>query len=260
MDVYRFDAGSGSGSGSGAGDVRRLWAFVLAVVFLALAWDLSGLDRTVMDRWADAQGFPWRDDPWLAGVMHDRWRRVAWGVYAALWVWMLVGVWRRSGQGVPVNERAVVLMLVSACLLLVVSLKRVSLTSCPWDLEVYGGMARHVSHWAWGQADGGPGRCFPAGHASSALAFVGLALPWLWPPSGVQRVARWGWGVLALCLLLGTVAGAVQTVRGAHYPSHTLWTLVLCLGLSLAGWAVARPRLGASRRVFHQPSPRRSGR
>lgn len=256
MDADRFDAETGAD----AGEARRLGAWALAVVVLTLAWDLSGLDRAVVGLWADARGFPWRHDPWLAGVMHDRWRRVAWGVYAALWVWMLAGVWRPRGKGLPANERAVVVMLVSACLLLVVSLKRVSLTSCPWDLQALGGTARHVSHWAWGQSDGGPGRCFPAGHASSALAFVGWALPWLWPPSGTRRSGRRGWVILALCLVLGAVAGAVQTVRGAHYPSHTLWTLVLCLGLSLAGWAVARPRLGASRRLFHQPSPRRSGR
>jgi membrane-associated PAP2 superfamily phosphatase len=42
------------------------------------------------------------------------------------------------------------------------------------------------------------------------------------------------------------VAGAVQTARGAHYPSHTLWTLVICGGVSLALWRLVRPRRAAA--------------
>jgi membrane-associated PAP2 superfamily phosphatase len=32
--------------------------------------------------------------------------------------------------------------------------------------------------------------------------------------------------------VLGGILGLTQTVRGAHYPSHTLWTGLIC-------WAVA---------------------
>ena len=74
--------------------------------------------------------------------------------------------------------------------LLVVSLiKRASLTSCPWDLAEFGGPAQYVSHWVLGLADGGGAHCFPGGHASAALAFVGVALPWL---SGRQGSPRTG--------------------------------------------------------------------
>ena len=66
-------------------------------------------------------------------------------------------------------------MAVSALLsLAVVSItKNLSATSCPWDLAQFGGVARHVSHWALGVLDGGSGRCFPAGHASAGFAFLG---------------------------------------------------------------------------------------
>ena len=37
--------------------------------------------------------------------------------------------------------------------------------------------------------------------------------------------------VLAV-LLMGLVLGLTQTLRGAHYPSHTFWTAFIC-------WAVA---------------------
>jgi len=45
---------------------------------------------------------------------------------------------------------------------------------------------------------------------------------------------------LASALAVGLLAGVVQTLRGAHPPSHTAWTLLICGGVSLAGWALAR--------------------
>ena len=100
--------------------------------------------------------------------------------------------------------------------------KNLSATSCPWDLAQFGGVARHVSHWALGVLDGGSGRCFPAGHASAGFAFLGgyFALRHKAPTA-----ARW-W--LAGALLAGFVLGAAQQVRGAHFMSHTLWTGWLC--------------------------------
>jgi membrane-associated PAP2 superfamily phosphatase len=44
-----------------------------------------------------------------------------------------------------------------------------------------------------------------------------------------------------LTLGIGMLAGATQTLRGAHYPSHTLWTLVICGAVSLGGWRLAKP-------------------
>ena len=41
---------------------------------------------------------------------------------------------------------------------------------------------------------------------------------------------------------MGAIAGGAQTLRGAHYPSHTLWTLVICLGSALAAWMVVMHR------------------
>ena len=58
-------------------------------------------------------------------------------------------------------------------LAVVSTLKYTSSTSCPWDLSEFGGVARHVSHWALGVLDGGGGKCFPAGHASAGIAFFG---------------------------------------------------------------------------------------
>lgn len=189
---------------------------------------------------ATDQGFPLRDIPLLRMGLHDGLRQLAIASLLVLLVWAL-----RAAATDPATrrERLAVLGGVLLSLLAVNLLKLRSLTSCPWDLIEFGGRARYVSHWVWGMPDGGAGRCFPGGHASSALAFVALAMP------GLTRGRRSGWAWLGAVLLAGAVAGGAQTLRGAHYPSHTLWTLVVCLGSAIVAWTVLvhRPWLPAGR-------------
>jgi len=106
-------------------------------------------------------------------------------------------------------------------------LKLGSLTSCPWSLAEFGGTATYVSHWAFGQADGGPGRCFPAGHATAAFCF----LPGWFILRRAAPVAARRW--LIATLFAGAVLTMVQVVRGAHYVSHSLWTGWFCLLLGV---------------------------
>jgi membrane-associated PAP2 superfamily phosphatase len=230
-----------------------------AVLLLAsaLLWDLGGQDLTVMRWWGDANGFALRHQPWLEQYAHDGVRRV-------LLVVLLMGLALLAlGRG-PVrlwsrDERLAVGLGTLSALLVVSLVKRASLTSCPWDLTEFGGPAQYVSHWVLGLADGGGAHCFPGGHASAALAFVGVALPWLSGRQGSPRTGAW----LLLALLLGGAAlGAVQTLRGAHYPSHTLWTMVICYAVNGAvWWAVFRTAAARERRrlVAYQPNPMCSG-
>ncbi|MEO7642473.1 MAG: phosphatase PAP2 family protein, partial [Ramlibacter sp.] len=142
------------------------------------------------------------------------------------------GPLRALGRG----ERLRLLLVTVGAMLLVTALKHASATSCPWDLQAFGGTARHISHWHLGQADGGPGRCFPAGHASAAFGFVAgyFALRLARP-----RAARvW----LAAALLAGLAFGLVQQWRGAHFASHTLWTGWLCWTFALACHSVQLSR------------------
>jgi membrane-associated PAP2 superfamily phosphatase len=110
-------------------------------------------------------------------------------------------------------------------LLVVPLLKSRSLTSCPWDLAEFGGKARQVSHWAWGIADGGPGHCFPSGHATTGFAFFAgyFLLRELHP----KQARAW----LAAVCASGMLFGGTQVVRGAHYISHIIWTAWICWAL-----------------------------
>lgn len=222
-----------------------------ALLALTLLWDLAGADLPVMRWLGTAGGFPLRDQWFLAQVLHDAWRQLFVNLYLLMIVWALWPArWnlpRLAAMALPRRERFTLLLLVALSLLAVNLVKNTSQTSCPWDLQMFGGSARYVSHWSlWQSSDGGSGRCFPGGHASSAFAFLGLCLPWLLPPSGTGRAPDAGRRWLAALLLAGLTAGAVQTVRGAHYPSHTLWTLLICGAVSWIGWRLALPKLASA--------------
>ena len=220
--------------------------FGLAVLWLAtLAWDASGADLPIMQWLGSGKGFALQHHWLLERVLHEAWRQLFLGLYLVLIVWALWPLRRhRAGlaaMDLPRRERVTLVLLVALCLVAVNLVKVNSLTSCPWELQAFGGQAHHVSHWALGQVDGGSGHCFPGGHVSSALAFLSLCLPWLAPPDQAARNPATGLRWLITLLVAGLIAGAVQTLRGAHYPSHTLWTLLICASVSWTGWLAARP-------------------
>jgi membrane-associated PAP2 superfamily phosphatase len=224
-------------------DDNSPFTWLLGALFATLLWDWSGLDLGVMQLLGTAQGFGLRNQWWMEHVLHDALRQLSTAIYLLLWAWTLWPArWtpaRAAPFMLPRLERLTVVLLVALSLLAVNLIKNNSLTSCPWDLQAFGGQAHYVSHWDLWRGDQGSGHCFPGGHASSGFGFLALCLPWL-EPTGSRPVRRMlGPRLLGGALFTGFLAGAVQTVRGAHYPSHTLWTLVICAAVSLGGWRFA---------------------
>jgi membrane-associated PAP2 superfamily phosphatase len=163
----------------------------------------------------------------------------------AMTVWPQ-GIWRQLQR----RQRWEIAAGITLSLLAVTAIKRISLTSCPWDLQAFGGVVSYVSHWSWGKADGGGGSCFPGGHASSAFAFIALSLPWLTSKDTDQQ--RLGQAMTGVIVLIGLVLGLAQTLRGAHYPSHTAWTALFCAATAWANHGVF-----AWWRIKREPSPGR---
>jgi membrane-associated PAP2 superfamily phosphatase len=217
-----------------------------AVTLLALCglviWDWSGLDLTLVRRFGDASGFVLREHWVTSGLLHDGGRVIGWLVFGVL----VIGIWRPLpfARSLSRPERVWWVAATLACLLSVSLVKRFSLTSCPWSLAEFGGSARWVSHWAWDVADGGPGHCFPSGHASAALAFIS---GWFVLRDRHACAAR-GW--LLTVLSAGVLLGGAQLVRGAHYPSHTLWTAWICWLVCALAWHAARIRTAPPDRLL----------
>ena len=225
---------------------RRLDLLVTIVALVALlCWDASGLDLATARLFGSTQGFGLRDSWWTATLLHQGGRVAAWVTMAAV----ALSLWRLPKRGQPSRvQRFRWIAVLLLCIVAVPAIKRYSPTSCPWDLAEFGGVATYVSHWRLGVVDGGSGRCFPSGHAVAAFGFFGMYF--LWRDHSAVRARVW----LGAVLVAGAVFGLAQLARGAHYPSHTLWSAWLCWAL-----CVGASRLPGLQSVSAKPSTKAAG-
>ncbi|MDY0056494.1 MAG: phosphatase PAP2 family protein [Methyloversatilis sp.] len=200
---------------------------------------LSALLALWSNRWSDADltsvayffdaatgSFPLRRQWLLSAVLHDGLKWLAVLVWAALLAgWAALRV---RGAADDLRRRLVFVLVASLLAVIAVNVARAqSAHSCPWYLDAFGGQGQFFRLLDMRPAEPGQGRCLPSGHAATAFMWMAL-LPVL---AGAQR--RW---VLAGVLLLGGLAGAVQVVRGAHFPSHILLSAALS---TLVVWVCA---------------------
>ena len=145
-------------------------ALSLILLPMLLGWDFSGGDLKMAALWGGSDGFPLRTHWWMVKIMHEGARTLGWVFLLA----MLIGIWRPWGalRTMATAGRVGVFLSVVCALLSVILIKGFSQTTCPWDLQVFGGAIPYVSHWDFSQSDGGGGHCFPAGHASTGFAFM----------------------------------------------------------------------------------------
>lgn len=144
---------------------------------------------------------------------------------------------------------------VTASTLTVSVIKHLVSMECPWDLVRYGGDTPFIGLFDPRPPTMPDTACFPAGHASAGYAWLALYF------FLGATVPRWRWAGLGLGIVMGLVFGITQQLRGAHFLSHDLWTLMLCLSIS---FVLARlmlptsPPIPAStdaQRVFLEGSP-----
>ena len=177
------------------------------------------------------QGHAWtlKSHPLTESLVHVGGRTasiVAWLLVFAAYLWSCFDVrlasWRR-----PLAYLALTTLLATA---VVAGAKSVSGMDCPWDLQRYGGDRAFVSLFAHRPATMPAAACFPAGHASGGYAWVTLYFFFL------ATRPRLRWVGLSLAVAVGATFGFAQQLRGAHFLSHDLWTLVICWLVALIGY------------------------
>lgn len=201
-----------------------------------------GGDFRLADLLYAAQGHAWAlRDSWVTTTLvHQAGKTLsaaAWLAVVLGWFWSLTDRrlthWRR-----PLGYLAVTTLI--ACLAISV-LKAGTGMDCPWDLQRYGGVQPFVGLFQARPIQMPAAACFPAGHASAGYAWVTLYFFFL----AIRPELRWPGLVTAL--LAGATFGISQQLRGAHFMSHDLWTLLVCWLVALAGsYLMLRPgRWGA---------------
>jgi len=207
----------------------RLWYVALAIYLPTMVWLMGyGGDYAVADRLYALQGGQWHwRQHWLtAGWIHQG------GKHLSQLMWLGTAIFTASIWQRPAWQswRRTLITLLASVLIstaIVASIKHALPMACPWDLQRYGGGHFHVGlfeRWPLGVPRY---HCFPAAHASSGFAWIALYFFCL------QVAPRWrGWG-LAIGLAMGAVFCASQELRGAHFLSHDLTTIMLCWGTAL---------------------------
>lgn len=211
------------------------WGLGLGLYLLVMVWLLGqGGDFAIADRIYAAEGGAWalRSHWFTEGGIHAGGRMFSY----LLWLGMAgFGTWAWHRNGWRSWRRPLMLLLASvlASTVLVSVLKRSIAMECPWHLLRYGGDMPYIGLFELRPGMLPANACFPAGHASAGYAWIALYFFLL------QVAPRWRWWGLGLGVGLGLVFGIGQQLRGAHFLSHDVSTLMLCwsmaLGLYLLG-------------------------
>lgn len=203
----------------------RLYLFILGYIICLLILDLCGLDLWFASKLYQLQGNQWAlQQHWLTEQwLHRGIRKLNYALLLTTFLTTLFYLFVNKSDKVRSQAYlALSLSLVSA-LVLVAYFKMITNVACPWDLQLFGGKEPYFSILS-ARPDYLPyHKCFPAGHASIGFAWVALYY--------FFKITRphWRWLGLAASLTAGIILGLTQQIRGAHFMSHDLTTLVLCL-------------------------------
>lgn len=98
---------------------------------------------------------------------------------------------------------------------------------CPWSLEIFGEDRPYIHLFADRPDTLPETQCFPAGHASAGFSLMSLYFVFL------EYNAQWAKRGLFIGIILGSIFGLGQQIRGAHFFSHDVWSAVICWFASL---------------------------
>lgn len=217
---------------------RSLLASIATLAAVFAFFEFTGADLAVQDRLFDFAAGKWcvdAKDPLGRALFYNGPKYLI--IAAALGMLVLAVGPARWREAARVERRGLVIALLTLTTVpaLVGQSKATTNVFCPYEIRRYGGDVAYVKvleRFPEGERPSRKGRGFPAGHSSGGFALIGL----LW----LRRGRAWQAGVVALTLAAGWWMGGYQMLKGAHYLSHTLVTMVFALSMAL-GWRCLLP-------------------
>ena len=98
----------------------------------------------------------------------------------------------------------------------------------PWELTMFGGDLPYIRVFDV-VPDGTPiGQGFPGGHSSGGFAYVSVYF------ALTAMRSKYRFYGLLIPVLIGIVLSLTQEIRGAHFPSHDMFSFVVCWLSSLS--------------------------
>lgn len=195
----------------------HLWLPILVFLLAFGLIELGSWDFRLADFWYQLQGGSWtfKQQWWSQQLIHQGGRLAFAIACSLLFVWCIT-------TSIHKRVSAYLLCAVLASTVLINLGKQLLHGACAWDLQRYGGPQPDQTLWQQLWLANSPSHCFPAGHASAGYAWIALYFV------GRHYRSGWRWLGLLFALMLGGIFGLGQQLRGAHFVSHDLASLMLC--------------------------------
>lgn len=163
-------------------------------------------------------GFLLRDDFFFEVIMH----KYAAKAVILLNVLIFLAIFMAKDQ--KKKKKLIYIIVATLLSMLIVSLlKRITVIACPWSLSEFGGSASYIHFWEMISSRYPYSSCFPAGHSSGGFSLVSI----FYAGRLFDHKSRYVY--LLPALVVGLSFGIVQQMREAHFLSHDLMTIAVCI-------------------------------
>lgn len=209
-----------------------IWQYALLAIsalLLLCVFETTDLDRQLARIFYDptVAAFPLKHSWFLETVLHK-------GAKHVVYVLVVLGLgvcwlgWQGELSWLPRRNALLAALGMLLIPLATSALKHLTHRHCPWDVVDFGGYAPYLHLFEPVPQGTRGGQCFSAGHASVGFLWIVWAVALR--PAGT-RVARLA---LMVALFGGGVLGFARMLQGAHFLSHTLWSLWLAWAISVS--------------------------
>lgn len=197
-------------------------AIFLTLVILTFGIEQFKIDFWIQDFFFNSKLSTWAidaKDPFYKAVFYKGLKGGITIFGFSLLIYMFYS-WQKSKKfGVQQQSYLLIFICVSMIPLIVSIFKQFTNVQCPSNLIQYGG--NRIFQGLFDPPIPGQqlGKCFPAGHASIGFALMSLYFVW--------KGTRYKYLGLAIGFILGWVMALYQMLKGAHFLSHSLATMLL---------------------------------
>lgn len=195
----------------------------VGVTMLALIFEYSGIDLWWDSLFYDAKNHVW---PYNSLYLTEEILHIG-AKKALLWLAFLNLLLALASNFVAVlkpyrKHLFYILIAALAGPVIVAYLKGHNHICTPWELIVFGGKLPYIRVFDMVPAGTPIGQGFPGGHSSGGFAYMSLYFALL------AMRSKYRYYGLLIPLLVGVVLSITQEVRGAHFPSHDMFSFVVC--------------------------------
>ena len=159
---------------------------------------------------------------WTETIMHKGARYLVIVIFLFL-IYSLFEMYRNQADKQNIYDLTVVLISVVLCVASIAILKQIFDADCPWDLLRYGGDKPFFSLFEYSETSLTSKHCFPASHAG--IGYSGIVFFYYLKVNNHHLKKK----ALLFGVILGGVFGVVQQLRGAHFISHDISSLLVCM-------------------------------